>query len=277
MPTPLLVLLAFLFVGPPNDALAAGSVHGLAPGAELALTVSARGLPTVASGPVREALREGEYPWYDPDADQVRPVWPARLSWLKWLGDRLDRFLRAIGRFFNRLGFGSMSAGGIRSDWVAMYLVVTALTTFFVTLAVLWFRREPGLASGAKDRLLGPGSGALLASLPEGLRSGLDDPWAEALRRREAGDLAGAVVYLFAHQLITLDQMGLIRLAPGWTGRHYVRWLKDPVLVDSLRATLGLFEEVYYGRRLPSPDAFESVWSRAMAFQTRQGALGAAR
>ena len=68
----------------------------------------------------------------------------------------------------------------------------------------------------------------------------MDDPWAEAERRRREGDLAGAVIYLFAHQLLSFStSSGLIRVAPGRTGRHYVRWLRDPELNGSLGATLG--------------------------------------
>ena len=69
----------------------------------------------------------------------------------------------------------------------------------------------------------------------------------------------------------------MIRLAPGWTGRQYVRWLRDPVLVDSLGATLRLFEEIYYGHRRPSAGAFEQVWSRAQAFEERRSELEASR
>ena len=76
------------------------------------------------------------------------------------------------------------------------------------------------------------------ATFPRGFGRTDADPWAEAKRRRAAGDLAGAVVCLFAHQLLTLDQMGLIRLAPGRTGRHYVQSLRDRELIDSLGATL---------------------------------------
>jgi hypothetical protein len=277
MPISLGLLVVLLLPGPPNDGLAAGTARPVSAVVEFAWTESVGGVYAVAPGPVREALKEGGYPWYDGDADRLRPIWPLRMSWLKWLGDRMRGALDAIGRFFKRLGFGSLPAIGFHGEWLGTILLVTALATFFVFLLVLWLRREPGARSGAKAGLRGPGTRALLAQLPEGLRSGLDDPWAEALRRRQAGDLAGAVVCLFAHQLITLDQMGLIRLAPGWTGRHYVRWLTDPVLVDSLRATLGLFEEVYYGRRLPAAETFEAVWSRAQAFQERQGVLGASR
>ena len=147
---------------------------------------------------------------------------------------------------------------------------------FSCSLLVLWLRREPFAAGGSAETAR-PGSAQLLAQLPGASSAGLDDPWAEAERRRLAGDLAGAIIYLFAHQLISLDRAGLIRLAPGWTGRQYVRWLRDPVLVDSLGATLGLFEEIYYGHRLPSQVAFEHVWSRAQALEDRRRALEVSR
>jgi hypothetical protein len=97
------------------------------------------------------------------------------------------------------------------------------------------------------------------------------------LRRRAAGDLSGAIVCLFAYQLLRLDQMGLIRLAPGRTGRQYVQAIHDPDFIDSLEATLGLFEDVYYGRKLPTLEAFEAVWRSAQVFQERRGVAGATR
>ncbi len=47
------------------------------------------------------------------------------------------------------------------------------------------------------------------------------------------------------------------------------------MLVDSLRATLRLFEEIYYGHRRPSAQAFEQVWSRALALEARRDELEA--
>jgi hypothetical protein len=137
---------------------------------------------------------------------------------------------------------------------------------------MLWLRREP-LAAAASASRLKPGSAELLGELKGEIHPGIDDPWAEAQRRRKAGDYAGAVIYLFAHQLLSLHRSGLIRLAPGWTGRQYVRWLRDPVLVDSLGATLALFEEIYYGHRSPSKRAFDQVWSRALVLEDRRRAL----
>jgi hypothetical protein len=230
--------------------------------------------PPTSDSPVRQALREGSYPWYDPGSDRVKPVGS---SWLRWPRERLAQWGKAIGRFLDGLHFGRMPSPGMSGDSIGTMLLLAVLVAFFIALFVLWFRLD-GMSmtdgSGQRTRL---GTAARLAQLPEGIRPGGDDPWAEALARRAAGDLAGAVVCLFAHQLLTLEELGLIRLAPGRTARQYVQALRDPDFLDSLVATQGLFEDVYYGRRRPSLEAFETVWSRAEAFQERRSLLGALR
>jgi len=227
-----------------------------------------------AASPVKDALREGGYPWYDSDTD--RPIWRPSRPWVKWLGDRLEKILKAIDRFLRRLNFGGGSELGFAGNSIGTVLLLASMATFLVVLWVLWARGGWAAAdrSGAGARL---GSVALYAQLPEGIRPGSDDPWAEALRRRAAGDLSGAVVCLFAHQLLMLDQLGLIRLGPGRTGRQYVHGVRDRELLDSVGDTLLLFEEVYYGRRKPAVEAFEAVWSRAQAFEERRSLLGASR
>ena len=176
-------------------------------------------------------------------SDRVRPVWAPHVV------DRVASYdrLKKLADWFSRASSGGskldrLPSVGCAEDWLGTVLLATVLAAFFVFLVVLWLRGEP-FASSRKPARARPGSAQLLAQLPEDSCPALDDPWAEAQRRRAAGDLAGAIIYLFAHQLLSLDRAGLIRLAPGWTGRQYVRWLRDPVLVDSLAATLCLFEE----------------------------------
>jgi hypothetical protein len=171
-----------------------------------------------------------------------------------------------------KFNFGDGRGLAISGEMIATVALLAALLAFFVLIVGLWVRRGPGGGATESGRV-NLGRSARLADLPEGIRPGAGDPWEEAQRRRAAGDLAGAIVSLFAHQLLTLDQLGLIRLAPGRTGRHYVQGLRDRELGDSVRATLGLFEDVYYGRRSPTVEAFESVWERAAVFQDRRRTL----
>jgi len=260
-----------LGIGTGGPAAAAGPPHPHNAGAGIDVDQTAG-----APGPVKDALRDGSYPWYDPDTDRVRPVWPPRRPWLKWVGDRIESMFKRIDRFLGRHNVGGGSGWRFSGNSIGTILLMAVLVSFFILLVVLWARRDRMAAegAGARARL---GSLARLAQLPEGIRPGSDDPWAEALRRRAAGDLAGAVVCLFAHQLLSLDQLGLIRLGPGRTGRQYVHGLHDRELLDSVGGTLLLFEEVYYGRRMPAVQAFEAVWSRAQAFEERRSFLGASR
>lgn len=224
-------------------------------------------------GLAREAIKDGGYPWYDAEADRIRPVWPARNAWLKELDDRIEKISLAIARWLNRL-FGGFGSGGSPREAIGTILLVAALAAFLVLLIFLALKLSPSAWDRSREEAK-VGTSARLAELPEGLRPTSGDPWAEALARFQAGDLAGAVVCLFAHQLLRLDQLGLIRIVPGRTGRQYVKGLRDPELLDSVAATLALFETVYYGQRAPSAAAFEQVWNRAQSFQRRTAALAA--
>ncbi len=225
---------------------------------------------------VKEALKSRDYPWYDPKTDRVRPVLPARWSWQKWLSNRLDNIAKAIGRFFDRFKMKPIRGLGFAGDSLGTLLLIAVLAVFLAALLWLWLR-EGSRARFRQTDLERLGTAARLAQLPEGIRPGGEDPWAEALKRRAAGDLAGAVVCVFAHQLLALDEDGQIRLVPGRTGRQYVQGLRDPELHELLGGTLGLFEDVYYGHRRPAAHRFELVWSRAEAFRERRGLLGVPR
>ncbi len=235
--------------------------------------------PAAVASEVRAALRAGNYPWYNADSGKVRPLRSGKPGWTKSLGDQLEKLgrrlksgLERIGKFLARFspGRGPRLAGS--GEALMTTLLWIALAGLLFALARLWYGRQWLSAARLRDRDH-PGRGTLLAELAGADRQIPGDPWSEAVRRRAAGDLAGAIVYLFIHQLISLDQIGIIRLAPGVTGRQYVSGLDDDNLRRSLGATLGLFEEVHYGHRRPSAAAFEGAWSRALAF--RRDVLGA--
>ena len=105
--------------------------------------------------------------------------------------------------------------------------------------------------------------------MPAGVGMDVSDPWSEATRRRQRGDYAGAVVYLFAHQLLTLNRLDKIRLTPGKTGRQLVRSVKEKPWRDPVEPTLQLFEAVYYGHQDITAEAFATVWSLAEGFERR--------
>jgi len=219
--------------------------------------------------PVRTVLKEQAYPWYDGEKDQVKPLLPDPSSWQVWLEKPFDSLLDWLDR---RFGKSTGQASGANGDSVrgvlATLLFVAAGCVLLVMLWRLWRIHEPQ-ATTHQDQVARIGDAARIAGLAPGVAMEGTDPWAEAVRRRAAGDVAGAVIWLFLDQLLGLQRAGLIRLVPGRTARQYASGLDDPLLDDGLRATLGVFEEVYYGHRLPGPDELERVWSRAETFRRR--------
>ncbi len=97
----------------------------------------------------------------------------------------------------------------------------------------------------------------------------MTDPLGEAARFRREGNLAAATLCLFVHQLRTLDELRLIRLAPGRTGRQLVRSIADGWIKARVEPTLRLFEASYYGHHEPTREAFDRVWQGAEELQAR--------
>ena len=92
------------------------------------------------------------------------------------------------------------------------------------------------------------------------------DLLAAARRCYESGDLARAIVFLFSHQLVQLDEHHLVRLAKGKTNRQYLREIRrkpspGEQILPLVQKTMLLFEGAFFGNHPPSPDQFESCWS----------------
>jgi hypothetical protein len=238
-------------------ALALASVLVLHAGTTHAAELTAGPGPPAA---VREALKKGAYPWYDARNDTVKPLWPPEERELRW--EWLERLLR--GKNLSWVpGLGQL---------IMFALAMTGLAILLAVLVALWRHYQPigddWLTPGRRTRDEA-GAAARIEDLPEGLRPETDDPWAEALRCRDRGDYARAVVCLFVHQLLTLERLRQLRLHPGRTGRQLVRSIGDREFRAWVDTTLRLFEGVYYGHRPATAEAFEPVWVASEAFEQR--------
>jgi hypothetical protein len=207
--------------------------------------------PTKAVG---AALGKTAYPWYDAANDRAKTV-----------------AMPDVPKQAKSEPSGDPSSLKGAGDIVA-YVVFGVVLGGLVAL-LIWFWRiyEPIDEGSGPSRSKGPGEASSVEALPPGMRREFasSDPWDEAKRRRDRGDLAGAVVCLFAHQLLTLGKLGLVRLAPGRTGRQLLRAVHDAEFRALTLPTLRLFEAVYYGHRIPTPAEFAVVWQSAEAFERR--------
>jgi hypothetical protein len=84
----------------------------------------------------------------------------------------------------------------------------------------------------------------------------------EAERLMKEGRFDQAIILLFGHQLLLLDQVGMLRLNRGKTNRKYVRETRslDADAANQLDATVTAFERSYFGRHLISRSEFEALW-----------------
>ncbi len=221
---------------------------------------------------VPPVLKSESFPWYDATTGRVKPMlsWELRFGWLNstldWIGERLMAIVNWF-RWLNRWRLPGVAGAG---DLLMIGLAMLFLTLVLVVLLEFLRRYRPLAGQDAARRaLIQTGSAQRIEGLPAGVRLDAGDPWIEAQKLRERGDYAGAVVYLFAHQLVALDRLKQLRLVPGRTGRQLVRAVADRQLRMLVEPTLRLFEAFYYGHRVPSAEAFEAVWSNALQFQTR--------
>lgn len=219
--------------------------------------------PSPADAPVREALKEGGYSWYDSSNDSLHPVQPPwTSSWLKRMGDWLDQFN------FKWTG----PKGNVRFDlgqFLTILLFVVLLALLLIGLYYAYRAYAPTTRAAPIQSKVG--AAAHVGGLPVGLQIDLTDPLGEARRLRAAGDYAAATLCLFVHLLITLQETQYIRLAPGKTGRQLVRSITDGWIRARVEPTLRLFESSYYGHRLPSESAFEYAWTQAELLEERFG------
>jgi hypothetical protein len=206
-----------------------------------------------ASDPIDASLKRQTYPWYDSPKEKLIPVAAYKLEapeWLRRLFERLPRIPSWLGLALRYLLLAAMFA-------VLAWLIYWAVSRFLPD-ALPTRRTRVGGATSTHTR-----------ALPLGLDLNVGDLWAEAVRRRSMGDYSGATICLFAHQILALEKLKLIRLAPGRTARQLVRSVSDVGFRRPVESTLRMFEPVFYGHHAPSATDFEIVWNEAETLERR--------
>lgn len=215
---------------------------------------------SVTSG--REALDRWvwDYPWYDPQTDDVRRVEVAEPWYLRW--EWVLEWLRGL---FNFRGFGSWSW----VEWLIWSLIVVLVLVLAYLMVWAWRKRdrsESGSAekAGRSDPAEEKRRVEALPSAAGRKRENLLAAAAENYRKR---NYAEAIIYLFSHQLVELDKSHRIRLTKGKTNRQYLRELGRRMPLGRLfEHTMVTFEEVFFGNYAIDRARFESVWARQEEF-----------
>ncbi len=200
--------------------------------------------PAVVAG--REALTDGEYPWYDSQTDSLQPVEitieedsPRRVNW-------------NLGPLIEILA------------WSLLGVLLAAAVVLLIMFAINQ-QRAPKVQRTTTDQVLAPDQVEALTFLAERPRG---DLLGQARRHYEAGNYSEAIIYLFSYELLALDKFSLIRLAKGKTNRQYLREVSRNAPVRSpLERTLLAFESVFFGSRSLDRAGFEACWNELPLFE----------
>jgi hypothetical protein len=200
-----------------------------------------------------------DYPWYDDQSDDVRPI-------------NVQPRAQAAP---TRTRSGTSSWGLEWLGWLLIALVVVGVLV--MVLRTYWAGGFRGSSTGKANVVGAAVSVDRLEELPFQLERGTDDLLGEARRAAEAGDFDRAIVLLYSHQLLELDKRDAIRLTKGKTNRQYLRELRlHPGFAPLLATSMVAFEDVYFGGHSLGRERFEECWRQAVQLLERSSVQEAA-
>lgn len=219
----------------------------------------------------RDALLKKEYPWYNVETDQAQGVELNRRPEVQ-SKNRNAIPLRPItkntsnGTNWNWGGSSSFFGGVSVLVWAAVGIVISLIAG-----VLLWafLRLETNQPSADIDLVRRRSMADSIKQLPFDLESQTGDFRQAAHQHYLAGEYGTAMIFLFSHVLVLLDQNGSLRLRKGKTNRQYLRELrsKQP-LADYYQRVMVPFEATFFGNKELGQAEFEACWNRLPEFQS---------
>lgn len=215
----------------------------------------------------REAFSKKNYPWYDAETDRVKHVEieerPAAKS-----KNRHDIALKPVRQRANWSGWnwnlnGSFLGGLSVFAWVMIGMVIAAVAAILIWAFTQMEPNRP-IDDSAKRTIE-----ESIKQLPFDLGSTTGDFRQLAQRAFDVGDYQKAMIYLFSHVLVSLDQKGLIRLRKGKTNRQYLSELRlHGALASYFQRVMVPFEATFFGDHELKKTEFESSWNELSNFES---------
>ena len=218
----------------------------------------------------QKVFKEKNFPWYDANSDGVK-----RMELQDRPGiDSSDRGtvpLKPIktdnAKPNNRgpmNGTGAFLEGLGVIAWILIGLVVAGIAA-----GLFWaFLRMSGDKSETENQLPKRSMAESIKQLPFDFEVQSGDFRLAAQKAADANDYRNAIVFLFSHVLVSLDQKNLIRLRKGKTNRQYLSELRGlRPLSDFYQRVMVPFESTFFGDHELGEQEFESCWGRLDQFQ----------
>ena len=214
--------------------------------------------------------QDGTYPWLDPQTNSPVFVEPETIATDSSAARKIVPLRAAptpsVRRNwnFNWLGL---------DNWLAAILL--ALVVGLILVLLIWIVSKTEIGKNNQlPELDYARNRESIRSLPFQLDVEIGDCRQLAERAYQQGDYRKAMIYLFSHTLIYLDERELLRLRRGKTNRQYLREVSQFQTVAAyLNALIGPFESVFFGKKDLTREHFEMVWNGLNSFELQVQAI----
>lgn len=219
----------------------------------------------------KETLQDSSFPWYDRESDSIRKLTLSPKSTDDYAPpDRNRSTIRirpqvpnvtvnvprgwSLGPFFNWVGIALLVAVCAALIWViGTRFLGQEVRESKVTKVVQAVRKADQVEKLPLNLLITEPGGDFLTM---------------ARKFMQSNEFSKAIVYLYAHELLSLDEQHLIRLAKGKTNRQYLRELRpQPSLQQLVEDTVLLFEDAFFGKKSISEGQFMVCWNQLSQFE----------
>ena len=225
-----------------------------------------------------ESLKRQSLPWYDAQSEQIQPVEleardnprsGPRGTIAKKIKKKKSSWWEDLFRNWDwdwSEGFATL----------LYWLLWIALAVAFAILVVWTVRnidvRQPMAREDADSaRSLAQS----VAQLPFQVDAGDEDFRSLAAKAFHANDHRQAIIWLFSHVLVSLDQKNLIRLKKGKTNRQYLRELANERQLSNYYSDVMLpFEATFFGDKDLNREQFARCWDGLNHFEQQVSASG---
>jgi hypothetical protein len=223
-----------------------------------------------------ESLKRQSLPWYDAQTEQVKPVeLEARDDPRSGLRGTIAEKTKKKKKKANRnwtWDWGLSEGLGTFLYWLLWIVLGVAFA-----ILVVWVVRNIDVKqpSAREETKSGRSLAQSVAQLPFQVEVGDEDFRSLAAKAFHANDYRQAIIWLFSHVLISLDQKNLIRLKKGKTNRQYLRELASERQLSSYYADVMVpFEATFFGDKDLNREQFASCWDGLNHFEQQVNASG---
>jgi hypothetical protein len=223
---------------------------------------------SMAIGPTQDVVAQQDFPWYSPDG-QVVGITPRTSDWdASSLRNSVAAY-RAPAATSSNWNW-NWNWSGSWWKWL-LYLIGIVLALGIGLILYRLFVLSRDVESEARLR-----AGRVtdfskqIKDLPFQLDAPTGDCRSLADQARLAGNYSRAIVFLFSHVLLYLDDLHVLRLQRGKTNRQYLR---ETARIEAARSYLGSliapFESVFFGDHSIEATEFDSYWNALPAFEAQ--------